>query len=83
MTDAIDALGIEKRKVTTEKKYNWNDKKYYTIENVVGKTPKEASNILSKFNIEYSGSGSIVVEQSPQAGERIEEQSTIRLMLGN
>ena len=53
------------------------------IENVIGKTPKEASKILSKYKIEYSGSGSIVIEQSPSAGTRLEEESTIRLMLGN
>ena len=83
LLDSIDALGIEKRNTITEKKYNWNDKKYYTIENVIGKTPKEASKVLSKFNIEFSGSGSVVVEQSPSAGERLEEESTVRLMLGN
>ena len=76
-------MKIEKRKVNTEKKYNWNDKKYYTVENVVGKTPKEASKILSKYNIEYSGSGNIVVDQSPEAGTRLEETSVVRLMLGN
>lgn len=83
LLDSIDALGIEKRNVTTEKKYNWDDKKYYTVENVIGKTPKEASKILSKYNVEYSGSGSIVVEQSPEAGTRLEETSVVRLMLGN
>lgn len=83
LTDAIDALDIEERKVNSEKKYNWNDKKYYTVENVVGKTPKEAEKILNKYNIEYSGSGNIVVEQSPKANTRLEEESTVRLMLGN
>lgn len=83
LLDSIDALNIEKRDVTTEKKYNWNDKKYYTVENVVGKSPKEASKILSKYNVEYSGSGSIVVEQSPKAGTRLEEESVVRLLLGN
>lgn len=83
LTDAIDALNIERRMVSTEKKYNWDDKKYYTVENVVGKTPKEASSILSKYTIEYSGSGNIIVEQSPEAGTRLEETSTVRLMLGN
>ena len=83
LTDAINALGIERRKNTSEKKYNWNDKKYYTVENVIGKSPKEAQNILSKYNIEYSGSGNIVIEQSPKAGTRLEEQSKVRLMLGN
>ena len=83
LLDSIDALGIEKRKVNTEKKYNWNDKKYYTVENVIGKTPKEASKVLSNYTVEYSGSGSIVVEQSPEAGTRLEEGSVVRLMLGN
>ncbi len=83
LTDAIDALGIERRENSSEKKYNWDDKKFYTVENVVGKTPKEAAKILSKYNIEYSGSGNKVVSQSPEAGTRLEEQSTIRLMLGN
>lgn len=83
LLDSIEALNIKKRNVNTEKKYNWNDKKYYTIENVVGKTPKEAAEILSKFTVEYSGSGNIVVEQSPKAGTRLEELSVVRLMLGN
>ncbi len=83
LTDAIDALGIERRKVSSEKKYNWNDKKYYTVENVIGKTPKEAQKLLSMYNIEYSGSGNVVIEQSPEAGTRLEEESTVRLLLGN
>lgn len=83
LTDAIDALGIERRQNTSEKKYNWDDKKFYTVEDVVGKTPKEAAKILSKYNVEYSGSGNTIISQSPEAGTRLEEQSTIRLMLGN
>ena len=83
LLDAIDALEVEKRNVTSEKKYNWNDKKYYTVENVIGKTPKEAASILSKFTIEYSGSGNVVIEQSPEAGTRLEETSVVRIMLGN
>lgn len=50
---------------------------------MVGKTPKEAQKVLNKYNVEYSGSGNIVVEQSPEAGTRLEESSTVRLMLGN
>lgn len=83
LTDAIDALGIERRQNDSEKKYNWDDKKFYTVEDVVGKTPKEAAKILSKYNVEYSGSGNTIISQSPEAGTRLEEQSTIRLMLGN
>ena len=83
LKDSINALNIKQRNVTTEKKYNWNDKKYYTVENVVGKSPKQAAKILSMYKIEYSGNGSVVIAQSPEALTRLEEGSTVRLMLGN
>ena len=83
LLDSIDALNIKKRKIVTEKKYNWNDKKYYTVSNVLGMSPKEATKELSMFNVIYSGTGDKVVNQSPSAGTRIEEGSTVRLMLGN
>lgn len=83
LEDSVSILDIERRNTITEKKYNWDDKKYYLLENVIGKTKQEASNLLSKFNIEYSGVGNIVVEQSPESGIKIKEGSKVRLMLGN
>lgn len=83
LTDSIEALGIKRRKTTSEKKYNWDDKKYYTVENVVGMDIKEAVKTLSKYNVTYSGSGNKVISQSPKANTRLEEGSTVRLMLGN
>ena len=49
LVDAIDALGIEKRDTQTEKNYNWNDKKYYEIPDVIGMSVKEANEALEKF----------------------------------
>ena len=82
MEDAIVALDIEKQEGGTEKKYQWYDKKYYTVDNVIGLTKKEATSILKKFSIEYSGNGNTVISQSPSAGSRISEGSSIRLFLG-
>ena len=81
MEDAIVALGIEKQSGGTEKEYQWYDKKYYTVENVVGLSKKEAATILKNFVVEYSGSGNTVVSQSPEAGSRIMEGSSVRLYL--
>ena len=44
---------------------------------------KEAVKMLSKYNVTYSGSGNKVISQSPKANTRLEEGSTVRLMLGN
>ena len=82
MEDAIVALGIEKQDGGTEKKYQWYDKKYYTVDNVVGLSKKEASASLKNFSVEYSGSGGTVISQSPEAGTRIAGGESVRLYLG-
>ncbi|MCI9435174.1 MAG: stage V sporulation protein D [Bacilli bacterium] len=81
LTDAITALGIEKREGSTEKKYNYNDKKYVDVANVVGMDKNEAIKSLKSFKVEYTGTGNKVIYQSPSAGERILEGETVRLLL--
>lgn len=82
MEDAITSLNIEKQDGGTEKKYQWYDKKYYTVPNVVGKSKKEATSMLKSFSVEYSGSGDVVVSQSPDSDSRIAEGEKVRLYLG-
>lgn len=82
MEDAITSLNIEKQDGGTEKKYQWYDKKYYTVPNVVGKSKKEAASMLKSFSVEYSGSGDVVVNQSPDSDSRIAEGEKVRLYLG-
>ena len=82
MEDAIVALDIEKQDGGTEKKYQWYDKKYYNVEDVVGMSKKEATKTLKKFNVLYSGNGDTVISQSPKSGNRVAEGSSVRLYLG-
>ena len=58
-------------------------KEYKKIDNVVGMNVKDANKVLKDFSIEYTGTGSVVVSQSPEAGSSIVVGSTVRLMLGN
>ena len=81
LVDAASALGIEKSDGGMEKEYNYNDKKYITIPNVVGMSVKEATKSLKSFKVEYSGSGEFVSYQSPAAGDRILEGETVKLLL--
>lgn len=83
LLDIIDALDIEKQEGGVEKDYEWSDKIYYEVPDVVGKTPDEAKELLEHFTIEYSGSGEKIISQSPEAGTRLEDGSTVKLMLGN
>lgn len=82
LLDIIDALNIEKQEGGIEKVHQWTDPNYVYVSNVIGLTAKEASRKLYPLNVEYSGTGDKVVEQSPSAGTKVESTSTVRLMLG-
>lgn len=82
LLDIIDALDIEKQEGAIEKVKDWTDPTYYEVPNVIGMTVKEATRALYPLEIEYSGTGNVVLEQSPIAGTKVESTSKIRLLLG-
>ena len=81
LKDAISALKIKKPNGSSEKKYNFNEKKYFTIPNVTGKNVEDAVKELKSFKVEFTGTGNKVFYQSPKAGSRIYEGETVRLMV--
>ena len=83
LLDIIDALDIEEQEGGIEKVRYWDDEIYYTLPDVIGKTKKEAVKDLFYYNVEYSGSGNTVLDQSPSPGTYLAAGSTVRLLLGN
>ena len=83
LLDAIDALEIEERIGWSEKEYNYYDKKYIEIPNVVGMKVKDALKLLKSFKIEFTGTGEVVKYQTPSSGTRIYEGESVRLLVGS
>ena len=83
LLDIIDALDIKRQEGAIEKVKYWDDEVYYTLPNTIGKTKKEAVKDLFYYNIEYFGSGNIVIEQSPSPGTYLAAGSTVRLLLSS
>ncbi len=81
LLDIIEALDIKKQDDELEKDLEWTDKITYKVPNVVGKDIDEAKKLLSNFTIEYTGTGTKVVSQSPSAGTKLEEKATVRLLM--
>lgn len=81
--DIIEALDIPKQENEMEKDLEWTDKVTYEVPNVVGMKKEEVKKMLPNFTIEYSGEGEYIVSQSPEAKEKLEDQGTVRLMLGD
>ena len=83
LLDIIDELNIPRQENAIEKVRYWDDEVYYTLPNTIGMTKNEASKELFYYNIEYSGTGNIVISQSPSPGTYLAAGSTVRILLGN
>lgn len=49
--------------------------------NLIGETKKEMMNDQYNLKLDVSGSGNKVIRQSPEAGVKVEEGSTIRVYM--
>lgn len=83
MLDAIDILQIPPRENEQPKEYNYLDRKFAEVPDIVGMEVKEAIKLLKSFKVEFSGSGDIVSYQSPSAGTTIYEGDVVRLFVRN
>ncbi len=83
LLDSINALDIKRREDGLAKTYNYYDRKYAVIPNVLGLNVSDAMKKLKKFKVEFSGNGDRIIHQSPNPGINIYEGETIRLMLSN
>ncbi len=79
-TNILPSLGVKKVPEQRQKKLTWMDTPMTTVENYVGRKRKEVSNPNLKF--EYVGEGDQVIDQLPRVGTKVEEGSTIVIMLG-
>lgn len=82
LLDIIDALNIKKQENGIEKVKQWDDIQYISVPNLIGKTINEAIRESYPVEIDVTGNGKKVVEQSPNPGEKIDINSKIRVLLG-
>ena len=83
LEDCITALNIPKSEDASEKNYQFWEKKYIKVPNVVGKKLDDVKNELTSFEVQYTGSGDYIIFQSPSNGERVLEGSKIRILLSD
>ena len=83
LDDMLPALQVTPRTTQIEKRYQWPDPITIEAPNLMGLTKKEIITQFYNLKAEFVGEGSKVVEQSPEPGVKIQEGSTVRVMLGN
>ena len=80
LSDVLPYLGVSKRSGGIDKTYTWMDTKTYTVDNYVGLEKNKVKSTHFKF--EFVGEGNMVIDQLPKYGEKVEEGSTVVVMLG-
>ena len=80
LSSSIDALHIERQSNEIEKEFNYIDKVYVKVPNVIGMNKEDAVKKLKSFKIEFSGEGDRVLYQSPRENTKIYEGETVKLM---
>ena len=81
LNSIIDILNIQKQKNGIEKEFNYIDKVYVKVPNVVGMNKEDATNNLKSFKVEYSGDGDKVIYQAPEENAQVVEGETVKLVL--
>ena len=81
LSSSIDALHIERQSNEIEKEFNYIDKVYVKVPDVIGMNREDAVNNLKNLKVEFSGKGNKVLYQSPSSGTQIYEGETVKLML--
>ena len=83
LSSSIDALDIKSQVDEIEKEFNYIDKVYAKVPNVVGMTREDAVKNLKSFKVEFSGEGDTVTYQTPKENTQIYEGETVKLMLSD
>lgn len=83
MEDSVRALGIKPRKEQIEKELTWLDTPLIEVPDLTGLTKQELQQYLMNVKFDISGNGKKVIRQTPKAGVKVKEGSTIRVYMDN
>ncbi|WP_018932772.1 stage V sporulation protein D [Gracilibacillus lacisalsi] len=81
--DSLRALGVPKQDDGIEKDYQWPESPPVEVPDLVGLNKSELQQYLVSLEVDVVGEGDYIIDQAPAAGEKVQEGSKIRLVLGN
>jgi stage V sporulation protein D (sporulation-specific penicillin-binding protein) len=81
--DSLPVMGVEKRKDGIEKEYQWPEEPLVEVPDLVGIETDELAEFLVNLSIDVHGSGDKIIDQEPEAGEKVSQGSSVRIFLGN
>jgi len=81
--DSLQMMDVPIRKSGLDKEYAWPEEPKVEVPDMIGLTKDDILQDLSNFSVEVHGHGNYVKDQSPEAGIKVEDGSTIRIYLSD
>ncbi|WP_010631036.1 stage V sporulation protein D [Sporolactobacillus vineae] len=81
--DSLSAMGVKKQTGGLEKTPKWPDQPLIEIPDLSGVKKSELTSYLEDLKLKTTGKGNTVVMQSPKAGVKVRQGSTIMIYLGD
>ncbi|MEI3606726.1 stage V sporulation protein D [Pseudogracilibacillus sp. SE30717A] len=81
--DSLRTLNVPIRKDGLDKEYVWPEQPKRAVPDLIGLTKEDVLQDLSNFSIEVRGEGDVIIDQSPEAGIKVDEGTKIRVYLSN
>ncbi|MGN8645108.1 stage V sporulation protein D [Gracilibacillus sp. HCP3S3_G5_1] len=81
--DSLRALGVQKQEDGIDKDYEWPESPPVEVPDLIGLNKNELQQYLLSLEVDVVGEGDYIIDQAPVAGEKVQEGSKIRLVLGN
>ncbi|CAM3185991.1 stage V sporulation protein D [Sporolactobacillus spathodeae] len=81
--DSLSAMGVPKQVGGLEKANKWPDTPPVEVPNLIGQKKDDLANDEYALKIKAVGSGNTIIMQSPRAGVKVKQGSTIMIYLGD
>src|SRR5699024_9036132 len=83
MHEGLTGLGVQRRADGLNKKYDWPEEPKESVPDLIGSDKETILEDLSNFEIESHGEWDYIIDQSPDAGYKVESGTTIRVYLSD
>src|SRR5699024_1146403 len=83
MDEGMPVLGVHRRADGLNKKYDWPEEPKESVPELIGSDKETLLEELSNFEFESRDEGNYIMDQSPDAGSKVESGSIIRVYLSD
>ncbi|MFA1819474.1 PASTA domain-containing protein [Virgibacillus oceani] len=81
--DGLSVMGVDRRTDGIAKEYQWPEEPLVEVPDLIGHSTQELFECMMDLAVDVNGAGDVIIDQEPAAGSMVQNDSVIRIFLGN